>query len=880
LVFGGRIYIGAGGDLFCLDANGTGDGTTTRYWTAPIGGTVDSSPTTDGDDDIFIASGNARLKAIYTNGTEHWTSSINGGAACSPAYWNGRVYCGGGTWAGGNNNIYCFDADTGALIWSHKLDSPVCSSPTLAYGNVYAAGSGDVGGTGEFGSIYCLDAMGSGGATTEKWKHDIGGAYSSPAVGYGRVYIGSNTGDIYCLDAFGNGTGGTKRHWNKKFNDWSHCSPIITPKYVFTGSADGRFYCLNRADSSTVWSMKLGGDGLWGISSSPALAGNLIFVTCDGDGLYCVGAKKDVEPPKVVKSAPVPNATQVSADIEIEIVFNKAVVPSSISEISIILIDSRAQTVSGSVRSNTVGDTAYLKPNDPLKKNEMYTVTVTTDIVDLIGFHLDGDKDGIDEGAGIDEYTFSFTTAPLYPPYIAPIPTQRPLENSLFVLNISSYISDKDTAAENLTLEVSSSHISVEGFELHMLYPIGFTTEVVNLSVSDGDFPTPAYRDLVVEVVNGDYPPELTPVPPQNLSEDIPFELDLSPYIMDLDTPLSNITLKANSSYSKIVGLIINFTYPNGVRSDLVNVTVYDGEFVKYLEIIVKISPVNDAPVITEIPPVEVVMGVPSDLSLEDHISDIDNHIQELVITVDSPYIEVHGHVLRLTYPENVTEDALVVKVSDGQLFDNTTLIVRVYLANALPSLTNPLVTPDEGDIGTEFVFSVVFTDADIGERAPLVQLVIGEEKHPCVRASGDYRTGATFKFNTTLPEGEHTFHFTADDHRGGKASTEEMNITVSSEKDGNADGGSSIGLVIVAVVSLLIVAAVVIMLVVAEKKNIELKDSEEKVEEENGGKAQKDKKEPKTEEEKDRKRHRLTAKPERPPKGNKTKKRHPKTPG
>jgi outer membrane protein assembly factor BamB len=101
LVFDGRVYIGAGSELVCLDAYGT-EGTTTRYWTAPIGGTVDSSPTTDGVDDIFIASGNGLLKAIYTNGTEHWSSSINGGAACSPAYWNGRVYCGGGSWAGGD----------------------------------------------------------------------------------------------------------------------------------------------------------------------------------------------------------------------------------------------------------------------------------------------------------------------------------------------------------------------------------------------------------------------------------------------------------------------------------------------------------------------------------------------------------------------------------------------------------------------------------------------------------------------------------------------------------------------------------------------------------------------------------------------------------
>jgi len=817
LIFGGRVYIGAGTDLFCLDANGTGVNTT-RYWTAPIGGTVETCPTTDGEDDIFIASNNGYLKAIYTNGTEHWSSPINGGVTSSPAYWNGRVYCGGGGWMGGGNRVYCFNADNGTLIWSYELDSPPCSSPALAYGNVYIASIS------ESGKMYCLDAMGSEGTTTEIWKHNIGGTYGSAAVGYGRVYIGSQNANFYCLDAFGNDTGGTSEYWIKDIEDWVHSSPIITPKYVYLGAADGRFHCLNRTDASKVWSKKLGtSGGLWGISSSPALAGNLIFMTTDGDGLYCIGAKIDAEPPKVFNTVPVPDATEVSEDIEIKIVFNKAVDLSKITGNSIILKDSQAQAVSGSVRSNLVGDTAYLKPDDPLKKNELFTVTVTTDIVDLFGSHLDGDKDGNDEGAGIDEYTFSFTTAPLYPPLIGPIPTQRPPEDFLFVVNLSSYITDMDTPKETLILEVNSSHITVEGLELHMIYPNGIYSEVVNLSVSDGDFPTPAYRDFLVEVIYDNYPPELTSVPQQNLTEDIPFELDMTPFITDLDTSLSKITLEDNSSYSEIEGLVINFTYPNGVSFEIVNVSVNDGNNIGYLDINVSITPVNDAPVITEIPLVEVVKDVLFNLSLENYISDIDNQKEDLIITVDSPYIEVEGHFLKMTYPEGVSEDAVDVNVSDGQLFDKITLLVQVYLMNKLPSLSNPQVTPEEGDTGTEFIFSVVFTDVDMGERDPVVQLVIGEEKYPCVKGLGNYINGASFKFNKTLLRGEYSFHFTADDNRGGKVSTEEMNITVSSKKAGNGKRESSKGLVVgillVAGLLLVVVAAVLIMLLLMVKK-------------------------------------------------------------
>jgi hypothetical protein len=211
-----------------------------------------------------------------------------------------------------------------------------------------------------------------------------------------------------------------------------------------------------------------------------------------------------------------------------------------------------------------------------------------------------------------------------------------------------------------------------------MMYPDGISTDVVNLSVSDGGFPEPSYRDFVVEVITINDPPELTAIHQLNLIEDIPFELDLSQYITDVDTPFSNITLEDNSSYSEIEGFIINFTYPDGVSSDLVNLSVYDGENTEYFGITVRISPVNDAPVIDKIPAVEVEPNVPFILSLEEYISDIDNHKQDLIITVDSPYITVEGYVLNITYTKGFSEDEVVVKVSDGLLSDDTILVIRI----------------------------------------------------------------------------------------------------------------------------------------------------------------------------------------------------------
>jgi hypothetical protein len=88
-----------------------------------------------------------------------------------------------------------------------------------------------------------------------------------------------------------------------------------------------------------------------------------------------------------------------------------------------------------------------------------------------------------------------------YEPFIEPIPTLYPTEDELYVLDLSSMITDPDTPDENLVLTENSPYADLVDSELHLLYPPGVIHDVINLSVSDTRFA--ASRDIQVEVTPG-----------------------------------------------------------------------------------------------------------------------------------------------------------------------------------------------------------------------------------------------------------------------------------------------------------------------------------------------------------------------------------------
>ena len=160
---------------------------------------------------------------------------------------------------------------TNHTLWNYTTGSYVDSSPAVAYGKVYV-GSNDY-------SVYCLDA--STGA--KLWSYATGAwvILSSPAVADGEVYIGSCDGSVYCLDA---STGAKLWSYSTGSEVWS--SPAVADGKVYVGSWDGGVYCLDASTGAKLWSDAIG----YMVLSSPAVADGKVYVGSMNGGVYCLDA--------------------------------------------------------------------------------------------------------------------------------------------------------------------------------------------------------------------------------------------------------------------------------------------------------------------------------------------------------------------------------------------------------------------------------------------------------------------------------------------------------------------------------------------------------------------------------------------------------------
>jgi outer membrane protein assembly factor BamB len=797
LVYEGRVYMAAGnGMLYCLDANGTGGGTTTQVWAyRPTGpNAAASSPITDGKRVYYSTQHTAGLDASglhavwINNGTKAWNASLGGStvADASPTYWNGSVYCSGGSsWNGGSHDLYRFNATNGNLTWTFTAGDDICGTAAIDYGRVYF-GSLD-------GKVYCVDAEGSGNTTTKHWEYDTQstyGIFGSPAVAYGRVFIGSTNGRVYSLGAHESG-GTTTVYWNKLISSpatnpfsgpWGvWASPAITPDYVYVGTGDNAIFCQNRTSGDTEWTDEYSGE-TYGFSS-PAVYKDKIIGTSDNGILYVLGP--DIIPPKINFTDPVDNEIDVDPFDNITVKFDETNLDgSTITTSTLVLKDSQNTEIPGAIttavdNSKTV---AYFSPNSPLNKEETYTFQITTGISDTWFNTLDGDGDGVAEGVGVDEYEISFTTLPFYPPVISSFFIQKLTEDVPHSVNLTTVINDLDTPKNELVLAEDSDYAEMKGFEMHFLYPEGVTSDLINFSVSDGIFTI--YRDIDIQIEPVNDPPVISNIPPLELTEDITYTLNMANYITDIDSPLSIYTLynTENSQYVEIDGLFVNLTYPNGITSDIVNISIVEIDYTLYAEISLTVDPVNDPPYILSLPDVTVDEDIPYFFDMEEYLKDIDTPLETLTLEVNSQYAKVTGQGLQLTYPDGIFTDTIEVKVYDGELYGNTTLKIIVEPINDPPQVIR-VISPKEGDkydYGEPIELKADVHDDDLPYGDILT--FYWEDSESGYIA---YTQNAT---DITLDSGDHIITFTVQDDEGSSDSMA-VSITIRPQEIPDTDG-------------------------------------------------------------------------------------------
>jgi outer membrane protein assembly factor BamB len=253
-------YVNNGGALFAVDAK-----TGKKKWKRDVAKLNASSPAWN-KNRLFIATldPGAIIALNAKNGKRIWKKRLPSRSESSPVVVNGVVYFGSE-----NGTVYAYRAQDGRKVWTYHAGGAVKGG--LAYNN---------------GVLYFGDYAGAVTALRAKngariWSTGTSGAsfgrsghfYSTPAVAYGRVYVGNTDSFVYSFVA-SNG----HLAWRHGTGGYVYAAPSVgsVPRLgptVFIGSYDGNFYALDAKSGGVRWTHHEGAR----ISGAPTVVGNVVY---------------------------------------------------------------------------------------------------------------------------------------------------------------------------------------------------------------------------------------------------------------------------------------------------------------------------------------------------------------------------------------------------------------------------------------------------------------------------------------------------------------------------------------------------------------------------------------------------------------------------
>lgn len=194
------------------------------------------------------------------------------GSCC---FYKGRIYTGNV-----DNNIRCIDGKTGKVLWKYDTRRDCDSSPCVSGNKLYIGG--------EDGKLKCFDPdTGSLHWILEQGEGKgappgSGGMEGSPAVADGEVYIGHYDGYLLCVDAAKG-----KEKWRAATGADTDVSPVVVGERVYAAAeTEGPFLrCFDRSKKGKlVWEL----DNKRGWWSTPAVIGNRLWVGGNDGIMYCL----------------------------------------------------------------------------------------------------------------------------------------------------------------------------------------------------------------------------------------------------------------------------------------------------------------------------------------------------------------------------------------------------------------------------------------------------------------------------------------------------------------------------------------------------------------------------------------------------------------
>jgi outer membrane protein assembly factor BamB len=239
-IAGSRLIVSSiGGTVTAYDRD-----TGRTLWQLKVDAKVESSPVAIGNTVYFGATDGRLFSLDVRTGRVRWAYDTGGRINSSPSIWGRRICI--TTYAG---SVFCLDRFSG-----HKLWDKYVKRNFFLYQSFYASPSTD--GRRLFtisrsGTVVALRA--SDGKVL--WTHDLNSyGYSTPAVAYGKVFVGDFVGNLHAYNA---ATG--REVWHRYVGGHILGGAVVIGKLVFFSTTDTtNTYALSESDGRIIWHIDLG----------------------------------------------------------------------------------------------------------------------------------------------------------------------------------------------------------------------------------------------------------------------------------------------------------------------------------------------------------------------------------------------------------------------------------------------------------------------------------------------------------------------------------------------------------------------------------------------------------------------------------------------
>jgi outer membrane protein assembly factor BamB len=235
-----------------------------RLWKKKVGSLAASSPAW-WKDRVFVTVLSGKIAALSAeDGHVLWAKRLPSRTESPPLVLKGRLYFGSES-----GTVYALRASDGRTIWTYKASGDVTAGPAYSNGLLYF---GDYG-----GNVQAVRA--SNGSRV--WRtHEAGlpfgrsgGFYGTPAVAFGRVYVGNLDRKVYSFSARSG-----KLAWSHSTGGYVYAAPAVadvpgTRPSVYVGSYDHNFYALDAQTGAVRWTYHASGP----ISGAATVIGRIVY---------------------------------------------------------------------------------------------------------------------------------------------------------------------------------------------------------------------------------------------------------------------------------------------------------------------------------------------------------------------------------------------------------------------------------------------------------------------------------------------------------------------------------------------------------------------------------------------------------------------------